>query len=543
MDNDSCVASVDTEADGRTSRRTALPKHPLPWAHMTDSARPSRRRRGGPVALILVLVLLGVIAIVGERASDEGPPDPNRLFVFAGRGFGHGVGLSQWGAKKAAEEGRSAEQILQHYYTGVQITEHDPTDVRVKIIEDVAEVGLTHTGRWTVTADDQTTQTETSTMRITRDGADIVATPGDGDPIRSSEPLTFAPATADPIQVDGRGYRGTLQIHPTDRGVDVVNTVPLEQYLRGVVSREMSPAWAPAAREALRAQAIVARTYALANLTPNRDFDLMDDQRSQVYGGVTDEDPRTDAAITATRDRVVTYNGKLITTYYSAASGGHTEDGDRVFPTTTPQPYLAGVPDPYDEDAPLHRWGNLPAFTPNELRERLKVGLPIRSIDILERGASPRVFRARVNLIPFGSVILTGAQIRARLELPDTWFSVIMRETTADGGPIALGDIEDRSRVWVSVLNGGDTSGAAARLAETAEDRGYVGISTGNATTDDAQTVVYAAPGNEFVAQRVADDLGITGNVRSLDDADEISDAPKAANVVVVIGTGDSGAD
>lgn len=486
--------------------------------------------------MVAVLAVVAVGAIAIEEISADAPPDPNRVFIFSGRGFGHGVGLSQWGARRAAQEGLTAEEILGHYYSGVDVTDHPSADIRVKIVEDVAEVTLRHDGPWRVAHDGTVTVTRAPTLHVTRDGDAIVATDAErGTSIRSTNALEFRTADA-PIGVDGRSYRGRIRILPTQSGVDVVNTVPVEQYLRSVVSREMSPDWAEDAAEALRAQAIVARTYALANRTPSREFDVMDDQRSQVYGGVTDEDPRTDGAVAATRGRVVTSGGELITTYYSASSGGHTEDGDRVFPAEEPQPYLRGVPDPYDVIAPLHRWGSPPTFTADELTERLRTVAPIRSIDILERGSSPRVFEARVNLHPFGSTTLSGATMRARLDLPDTWFDITVRPTTGDGSPVALAADADRGSVWLAVLNGGTESGAAARLAQAAEDRGYVAVSAGNAPERSGPTTVHHAPGAEAAAERVAEDLGIDGPVRPLAEAGSLPDAPSAAHVVVVIG-------
>ncbi len=507
---------------------------------MSDPARTPRRRRGrGAPVLLAAMVIAGAGAVVAEVRGDD-PPGDHRVFILPGRGFGHGVGMSQWGARRAAQEGLSADQILTYYYSGVDVTTHQDDDVRVKLVEDVAEVSVSHEGEWHLVTDAGDSTTRQRTLRVTRDGADIVVRdPSGAETARTSSAVTFE-AAREPIGVDGRTYRGTIRIVPTATGLDVINTVPVEQYLRSVISREMSPDWAADAAQALRAQAIVARTYALANLSPGRDFDLMDDTRSQVYGGVLDEDPRTDAAVRATRGQVLTYRGALITAFYSASSGGHTEDGDRVFPAATSRPYLKGIVDRYDGDAPLHRWPSPPTFTPAELSARLKIGAPIRGVDILEHGASPRVFRARVDLYPFGGVVLSGATIRARLDLPDTWFSVVTRPTGPDGAPTTLPRDAPRSDVWLAVLNGSTTTGAAARMADTAEEHGYVAVFAGNADAHAGPTSVYFAPGAEDAARRVAEDLSVTGPVRPLSDADDTSEAPRGAHVVVVIGTGSS---
>src|SRR5262249_16941985 len=127
----------------------------------------------------------------------------------------------------------------------------------------------------------------------------------------------------------------------------------LEQYLDGVVGREMPAKWGDDAPAALQAQAIAARTYAMANAKPASPYDMFADQRSQVYGGVAAEDPRTIAAVDATRGQVLTYNGGLITAYYFSTSGGRTESVQNVF-GSTPVPYLVSVPDPFDAGSPYH---------------------------------------------------------------------------------------------------------------------------------------------------------------------------------------------
>ncbi len=106
-------------------------------------------------------------------------------------------------------------------------------------------------------------------------------------------------------------------------GVQTVNAVDLEDYVRGVISWEMPSGWAP---EALKVQAVAARTYAITTSVGGAGFDLYADTRSQMYGGVAAETPSTDAAVAATRGQVVTYNGAPVITYFSASSGGHTEN-------------------------------------------------------------------------------------------------------------------------------------------------------------------------------------------------------------------------
>jgi len=192
--------------------------------------------------------------------------------------------------------------------------------------------------------------------------------------------------------------------------------VALEEYLWGVIPTEMPSTWHP---EALKAQAVAARSYALTKLIADASFDLYPDQRPQVYGGRSAEDPRTTAAARATSGRVLRYGGDIAVTYFSSASGGRTENVESSF-YGDPVPYLKSVRDPHDDLSPLHRWRR--EFSEREIERKLD-GLfsgRFEGVRVLGRGESPRVVRARVEGSR-GSSVVTGATLRARLELPDTW--------------------------------------------------------------------------------------------------------------------------
>jgi stage II sporulation protein D len=147
------------------------------------------------------------------------------------------------------------------------------------------------------------------------------------------------------LRVEGRRYRGKLVVFLNDRGrLNLVNELPLEDYLRGVVPRELGPGAYPEL-EALKAQAVAARTYTLRNLGEFADegYDLCGTPRCQVYGGMDDEHPLSDRAIAETAGEVLLYRGEPIDALYSATCGGHTEDVRTVFPLKS-GPYLRGVP-------------------------------------------------------------------------------------------------------------------------------------------------------------------------------------------------------
>jgi stage II sporulation protein D len=138
------------------------------------------------------------------------------------------------------------------------------------------------------------------------------------------------------------------------QGGAVVNVVGLESYLWGVVPSEMPDTW-PA--EALKSQAIVARTYALTHMLGGGDFDVYPDTRSQVYGGMPAESDAAREAVDGTAGKVVLYNGELAQTFFFSSSGGRTANVQDVWNGSKPMPYLVSVPDPYDTLSPYHDWG------------------------------------------------------------------------------------------------------------------------------------------------------------------------------------------
>ena len=151
-------------------------------------------------------------------------------------------------------------------------------------------------------------------------------------------------ASSGRVIVEGKEYRGILEVFLGRAGqLTVVNHVPLEEYLRGVVPNELGPGQYPA-MEALKAQAIAARTYLVRNLGQfgNDGYDICDSQRCQVYKGYLSEHSMTDDAIRQTRGEVLAYEGAPINAMYTAVCGGHTEDGALVFPEEK-APYLRGV--------------------------------------------------------------------------------------------------------------------------------------------------------------------------------------------------------
>jgi stage II sporulation protein D len=195
-----------------------------------------------------------------------------------------------------------------------------------------------------------------------------------------------------------------------------VHRIPLERYVRGVVSAEVPSEW-PAA--ALQAQAIASRTYALTAHAGGSKFDVYADTRSQVYRGGAAETPQTNAAVAATAGQIVTYAGAPAITYFFADSGGMTEDVQNAWPGSEPQPWLRGVSDPYDTGAQAH-WKLSMSFATAAARLRGLLKGAFRGIEVLKRGYSPRILTAAI-LGTTGNTRIDGDSLAERLGLQDTW--------------------------------------------------------------------------------------------------------------------------
>jgi stage II sporulation protein D len=157
--------------------------------------------------------------------------------------------------------------------------------------------------------------------------------------------VLVVPGPGGPLKLDGKPHRGILEVRVNEAGqLRAINWVELESYLRGVVPSELGPEVWPQI-EALKAQAVAARTYAIANAGQFEDegFDLCATPRCQAYGGIAAEHPLSDRAVAETAGEIATYGGKAIDALYTATCGGHTEDAKEIFPEQA-APYLVGVP-------------------------------------------------------------------------------------------------------------------------------------------------------------------------------------------------------
>jgi stage II sporulation protein D len=365
-----------------------------------------------------------------------------RAFVFEGRGWGHGVGMSQWGAEGFALHGWGYREILAHYYPGTRLDRVAGRTVRVLIAENARTVRVSSRTAYTVTWHGRT--------RVRRHA--FTVTPRTGP--------AFFTHGGSALAVDGAGYRGELEVFPNGSGVAVVNVVSLERYLRGVVPWEMPHRWQA---QALAAQAVAARSYALATLHPRQRFDVFADTRDQVYGGIRAETDATNRAVGATAGLILTYGGRVALAYYSSTSGGRTEAGSK--------PCLASVSDPYDGISPHHRWGPI-RFTEHRLAVRLHVPGVRRITPVLN--GSGRVASVRIAWRK-GATVLPASTVQKALGLPSLWFWVRgAARAPGAGGELAVpSDWPIGTSGWTVVLQAVPESAgeAAAKSVEARATR------------------------------------------------------------------------
>jgi stage II sporulation protein D len=357
-------------------------------------------------------------------------------WVVRGHGFGHGVGVSQYGAYGYALHGKGYRWILGHYYTGASLsTLGGPHVVRVLLQISGDDVGFSGaTSACGIALD------PARTYEAHRDGSGVKLRGADGKRLADCGRKLRA-AGHGRVSIAGLGtYRGALETVPTESdagSLNVVNALALEQYVKGVIPNESPPSWP---LEELKAQAVESRSFALSAGVEGNGFDLYNDTRSQVYDGLESETAATDQAADATRGQVVTDNGKIAETFFSACSGGQTESVQNVF-FGSPVPYLVSVPDPYDTYCPLHNWTL--RFSGPEISAKLGGYLDgrLKKVVITKRGVSPRIMEAK--LYGTGGVTgVTGEELEVALGAYSTWMSfrkVVGGKVVGGGGGGAPG--------------------------------------------------------------------------------------------------------
>jgi stage II sporulation protein D len=359
------------------------------------------------VAASLAATALGVVAPVSAAEPEVYPVPADGVFRMQGSGWGHGRGMSQWGAYQAATAGVQHPQILAFYYPGTALAPMPDALVRVLLASDTgrdlvvrATPGLTVTQAGSdpiqlpVTPSGCASEASRWRVRASGSGLTLAVYCGRWRTVDKVAGNTLEFAVPDDLvgTQNGsvrRGYRGTVTaIRTGSRSVQVVNTLPMELYLRPVVAAEVSPSWPV---EALRAQAVAARSYAAHEALgrAKRSFDVFDSTRSQAYPGAvvydsawrvvrSRENPSTDAAIADTAGLQVTVGGVPALTQFSSSNGGAT--------AATPLPYMVTQADPWDSTAaknPRLAWSD--SVPVAQLRARCRDAGDISAVRVLAR--------------------------------------------------------------------------------------------------------------------------------------------------------------
>jgi len=361
------------------------------------------------------------------------PPVSASQLDISGAGFGHGIGMSQYGAAGLAQHGWSYKQILSHYYTQTTLGKVNPNRTVTVLL---------HQGAASFSGATKLKGYSTSLNPKTNYG--VLAVGGKIELISNGRTIGLfnTPLTASgsgPLKLIGVGtYRGSFIFRPASGGgVMTINSVGLDNYVRGVVAAEMPASW-PA--QALNAQAVAARTYAITAGAVAADFDVYDDTRSQMYEGVTAETAASNAAVQATRGQVVEYDGVPAVTYFFASSGGYTESIQNVWAGVEPEAWLQGVPDPYDDsyNNPYYRWSDAVSIANATKALKSFYKGTFEGVQVTQTGVSPRVVQAQV-IGTGGDTTVTGAQLQEKLNTLSTYMQLatISENGEQSAGPVS----------------------------------------------------------------------------------------------------------
>lgn len=392
---------------------------------------------------LLGLTSLGLVVTpalpAGAVAVDQSYRVPDSgTFTVRGHGYGHGRGMSQHGAQGAALKGLTHEQILAFYYPGTDLgtAKHK---IRIRITADstrdlivLPAPGLAVRDRGTMTLHPLPTNLGATRWKldVTGDNKNAVFYEANGwkqwkpgnqatlvgeGAFVASGPLTLVTPSGQ------RSYRGSLRATAPSAGStdrDTVNVLSLDNYVRGVVAREMPASWSP---EAVQSQAVAARTYAAWHRAQykTRYYDLCDTTACQVYGGLSDEHPLADAAVTATARQVLRYGGTPAFTQFSASSGGWITAGTL--------PYQVAKADPYDgwSGNTSHTWTvKLKAAT---IQKRYPAIGKLKRIRVISRDGNGEWKGRILKLVLDGTKrdrTISGDEFRFGFGLKSTWLTL-----------------------------------------------------------------------------------------------------------------------
>lgn len=330
------VANYDSELD--SARRATL----IRLAGLQGEARVLQQKLDAYETQAAQAALKGG----GDKYAATCPPAaPPGSVRFCGHGWGHGVGLGQWGAKGMALTGLGYRFIDQHFYTGTSWATLDTanTPIHVGILWGASSYRVVPSGPAQLIVGSSVRNLSAGqavTLTISGGLQKVVPTSG------STRMTVYGPS--------GRyhAYRGTIVGEPSGGLLYVINVLPIEDYLRGL--GEVPSSWP---LEAIKAQIVAARCYALTHMGSTALYDVDDTTQYQVYYGIDAESASQNAAVDQTAGQVLMSGGHVIIAFFSASDGGHTANVSDVFGgSLASYPYLRGVLDPWDVVAPRHTW-------------------------------------------------------------------------------------------------------------------------------------------------------------------------------------------
>jgi stage II sporulation protein D len=410
------------------------------------------------------------------------------VFTLTGHGWGHGIGMSQYGALGYAEHGWGYTQILEHYFSGTHVA-----PLRGAVTERVllASGPAIHFGdssgmtlrdgagaKTTLAAGTYHLQPGGAAghlQLVSRSGA---VTKGLVAPVQinpGSQPLQLNDSAG--IGFAGDHWHGSFRVIKSGSSLLCVDVVGMEKYLRGVVPSEMPASWL---LPALKAQATAARSYAFATRNPAGEFDAYADTRSQVYGPIEHEAAASTAAVADTARQVVWYKKTVATTFFSSSSGGRTASEQAAWGTTFGEPYLKPVMDRYDGANganPNHTWAP-ETYSPAGLARALGLSGVVGSMRGTIDPGSQRVLQMAVTSSA-GTSTFTGDQVQGDLGLRSNYFRLLQRTLVAPTQAVAGAGVTITGRAW-PVPSGGlslERRGGAGTPWQVAASRLHVGAS------------------------------------------------------------------
>jgi SpoIID/LytB domain protein len=452
------------------------------------------------IVIAVAALAASLVSLVAPNAIAAGTPLPSdATLLVQGHGWGHGRGMGQWGAYGMAKEGSTYTQILNHYYSGVTWATRPVENILV-LLSQASAVTMTADDPFTVSWSDGTVVTHSDSTypyiraRYSSSAYRVEKSANYNGPwtlvASGSRWVVFTRGSKLLQLVTGTGatryYRGSMIARYASTGLMMaIEDVAMDEYLYGVVPREEPSTW-PA--EALKAQAVAARTYAAYKKDYQRSkgyaYDICATTNCQAYLGygskasptstrVDLERESTNAAVDATTRKVLTYGGKAILAEYSSSTGGYTAPGNVA--------YQKAVPDPGDAYSPHHDWRA--SINVSDFEAKWPALGHLVDVVVTKRNGygdwGGRVLE--MNLVGTSSTVtMSGYDFMHAFDskgVEGNWFRVLIWRGVLDSSPTAVSVVAgDTASLVVKVRNTGNTGwpiGGSVRIGTTAPSPFY----------------------------------------------------------------------